>query len=51
MDIMTIHFPDERKSEVDLKKYFGPDRDQYCKDSFKMAFGISPEITIVYDYV
>jgi hypothetical protein len=43
MDIMTIHFPHEDTGlPVDLKKYFNEATGQSCKDSFKLAFGISP---------
>ncbi len=44
MDILTIHFPHEdRGPKLDFEKYFNDPTGKNCEDSFKMAFGISPE--------
>jgi len=52
MDIMTVHFHRQEGTKTDdLKKYFNDATGKNCENSFKMAFGISPKIPMVYNYV
>lgn len=49
---MTIHFNrQEGKKTDDLKKYFNDPTGENCANSFKLAFGISPKIPMIYNYV
>lgn len=44
MDILTIHFPyEDHETEIDLTQYFTDETGKNCDNSFKLAFGISPE--------
>lgn len=49
---MTIHYGrQEGRKTDDLKKYFNDPTGKNCENSFKLAFGISPKIPMVYNYV